>query len=183
MTTRALHSVTACVLRVIRRFLTLRFMDRKAMQEYFRSHPARGVILDTVHPARRCLQAELSMDEAISRLEIRKTVKILDGVEQDKVTEIARNQDAVYFPRPRPPLDPPLDPPLPPRFPSIDRAPRPPVRFLMAFLELIRPSGLPASGASSDTFVLLFDGVAPILVRISIAFVRSFDVETSLASN
>ena len=86
-----------------------------------------------------------------------------------------------HFPLPLPPLPP--RPPLPPLPPPMDKAPLPPVRFLIAFLELTMSSDAPAVGASSDTLVLLFVCVAPILVRISIALERSVEVETSFASN
>lgn len=80
----------------------------------------------------------------------------------------------LYFPLPRPPPRPPPRPrPLPdPLLPSRLMAPRPPVKVLIAFLSLSIPSGLPASGESSDTLLRLFVGCAPILVRIE----RDLDV-------
>lgn len=62
--------------------------------------------------------------------------------------------------------------------------PLPPVRLLIAFLSLTKPFvSCRALGASSETRVRLFEGVAPIDVRMERDFDRSEVEETSFASN
>lgn len=85
---------------------------------------------------------------------------------------------SIYF-FPLPPL-----PPFPPFLSCRLVTPRPPVRFLIAFRSLTSPFvSCRAFGASSETRVRLFEGVAPIAVRIERDFDRSEVAETSFASN